>query len=67
VSPTVQDGKLAIKIVRADFGPVPVPGPVLDQINQQIQSLLDKESSQDILLTAITIREGEVDVMGKGK
>jgi hypothetical protein len=67
VSPTVQSGKLAIKIVRADFGPVPVPGPVLDQINQQIQSLFDKESSQDIVLTAITIREGEVDVTGKGK
>jgi hypothetical protein len=63
----VQNGKLAIKIVRADFGAVPVPAALLDQLNQQIQVELDKQSSQPqgITLTGITIREGEIEVAGK--
>ena len=68
-SPLVQDGKLSIKVVRADFGAVPVPGPLLDQLNQQIQAWLDKESaqSQSILLTGITIRQGEIEVTGQAR
>ena len=67
VSLQVQNGKLAIKIVRADFGAVPVPAALLDQLNQQIQVELDKQSlqPQGITLTGITIREGEIEVTGK--
>jgi hypothetical protein len=69
VSPQIQNDKLTLKIVRADFGPVPVPGPFLDQLNQQIQASLDKQSSQtqSIVLTGITIREGEIEVTGKAR
>jgi hypothetical protein len=37
------------------------------QLNRQIQSSLDERSSEnpDILLTSITIREGEMEVVGK--
>ena len=68
-SPLVQDGKLSIKVVRADFGAVPVPGPLLDQLNQQIQVWLDEQSaqSQSILLTGITIRQGEIEVTGQAR
>jgi len=68
-SPLVQDGKLSIKVVRADFGAVPVPGPLLDQLNQQIQAWLDDQSaqSQSILLTGITIRQGEIEVTGQAR
>ena len=67
VSLQVQNGKITIKIVRADFGAVPVPGPLLDQLNQQIQAELDKQSAQaqNITLTGITVREGEIEVTGK--
>lgn len=69
VLPQVQNGKLTIKIVRADFGAVPVPGPLLDQLNQQIQAELDSQSlqPQNITLTGITIREGEIGVTGKAR
>ena len=68
-SPLVQDGKLSIKVVRADFGAVPVPGPLLDQLNQRIQVWLDEQSaqSQSILLTGITIRQGEIEVTGQAR
>jgi hypothetical protein len=67
VSPQVQNGKASVKIVRADLGPVPVPKPFLDQLNQQIQSSLDEQSSKapDITLTSITVREGEIEAVGK--
>jgi hypothetical protein len=44
-----------------------VPGPLLDQLNQQIQAELDKQSAQaqSITLTGITVREGEIEVTGK--
>jgi|GEM_PF-1270248 len=69
VSLKVQDGKLSIQIVRADFGAVPVPAPLLDQLNQQIQAELDKQSlqTQNVTLTGITIREGEIEVTGKAR
>jgi hypothetical protein len=68
-SPLVKDGKLSIKVVRADFGAVPVPGPLLDQLNQQIQAWIDEHSaqSQSILLTGITIRQGEIEVTGQAR
>jgi hypothetical protein len=67
VSPQVQDGKVVVRVVRVDFGSIPVPNLFLDQLNRQIQSSLDERSSEnpDILLTSITIREGEMEVVGK--
>ena len=69
VSPQIQNDKLVIKIVRADFGPIPVPGPLLDQLNQKIQATLDEQSlqSQNIVLTGIAIREGEIEVTGEAR
>jgi len=68
-SPIIRDGKLSIKVVRADFGAVPVPGPLLDQLNQQIQVWIDEQSaqSQSILLTGITIRQGQIEVTGQAR
>jgi hypothetical protein len=60
----VQNDWLKIQVVRVDLGPVPAPQPLLQQINEQIQTSVDKGSS-DIALTSITIREGEMDVTGK--
>ncbi len=69
VSLQIQNGKLDIKVVRADFGPIPVPSPLLDQLNQQIQASLDEQSlqSQSIVLTGIAIREGEIEVTGEAR
>jgi uncharacterized protein YpmS len=67
VLPQVQGGQLSVKIVKADFGSFPVPAALLDQLNQQIQKSLDKQSSQNITLTGLTIREGEMTVTGKGR
>jgi len=64
VSPLVQSGQLKIQVVRVDLGPIPVPKPLLQQINEQIQASVDEQSS-DITLTGLTIREGEMDVTGK--
>jgi hypothetical protein len=64
VAPLVQSGQLKIQVVRLDLGPVPVPKPLLQQINEQIQASVDEQSS-DITLTGLTIREGEMDVTGK--
>jgi hypothetical protein len=65
VSLQVQSGRLKIQIVRVDLGPLPVPKPFIQQINEQIQTSVDEQSS-DITLTGIAIREGEMDVTGKG-
>ena len=65
VSLQVQSGRLKIQIVRVDLGPLPVPKPFIQQINEQIQTLVDEQSS-DITLTGIAIREGEMDVTGNG-
>lgn len=69
VSPQVQNNKLTVKVVRADFGPIPVPGPFLDQFNQELQASVDEQSKQapNLVVTGITIREGEIDVAGKLK
>ena len=64
VSPQVQSGQLKIQVVRVDLGAIPAPKPLLQQINEQIQTLVDEQSS-DVTLTRITIREGEMDVAGK--
>ena len=66
VLPQVENGQLKIKITRADFGLVGVPKPLLDQMNEQIQTSADEQTS-DITLTSIVIREGEADVTGKRK
>jgi hypothetical protein len=65
VSLQVQSGRLKIQIVRVDLGLLPVPKPFIQQINEQIQTSVDEQSS-DITLTGIVIREGEMDVTGKG-
>jgi uncharacterized protein YpmS len=65
VSLQVQSGRLKIQVVRVDLGPLPVPKPFIQQINEQIQALADEQSS-DITLASVTIREGEMDVTGKG-
>jgi hypothetical protein len=41
-----------------------VPKPLLQQINEQIQTSVGEQSS-DMTLTSLTIREGEMDVTGK--
>ena len=64
VSPLVQSGRLVIQVVRVDLGPVPVPKPLLQQFNEQIQTSVNEQSS-DVTLTGLTIREGEMDVTGK--
>lgn len=64
VSPQVQGGRLKIQVVRVDLGPFPVPKPLIQQIDEQIQTLVDEQSS-DMALASITIREGEMDVTGK--
>jgi hypothetical protein len=64
VLPQIQDDQLKIQIVRVDFGPVPVPKPLLDQMNEQIQTAT-QENTSNIILTSIVIREGEMDVTGK--
>jgi hypothetical protein len=64
VLPQIQDDQLKVQIVRADFGPVPVPKPLLDQMNEQIQTAI-QENTSSIVLTSIVIREGEMDVTGK--
>ena len=64
VAPLVQNGQLKIQVVRIDLGPIPVPKPLLQQINEQIQTSVDEQSS-DMTLTSLTIREGELDVTGK--
>lgn len=66
VLPQVQNDQVKIQIVRADFGAIPVPKPLLDQINQQIQTSVD-DGTSNIILTGIVIREGELDVTGRRK
>ncbi len=66
VLPQVQHDRVKIQIVRADFGPIPVPQPLLDQINEQIQTSVD-DGTSNIILTSIAIREGEMDVTGRRK
>ena len=65
VSLQVQSGRLKIQVVRVDLGPLPAPKLFIQQINEQIQALADEQSS-DITLASVTIREGEMDVTGKG-
>jgi len=69
VSPKVQNGKLIVEVVRMDLGPIQVPKSLLEQVNEQIQSSLDEQldQSSNLMLTDITIREGEIDVAGKVK
>jgi hypothetical protein len=64
VLPEVQSGRLKLQVVRVDLGLLPVPKPFLQQINEQIQTSVDEQSS-NITLASLTIREGELDVTGK--
>jgi hypothetical protein len=64
VSAQVQNDRLQVKITRLDLGAFPVPKALLDQMNEQIQTSLDEQTSS-IVLTGIVIREGEMDVTGK--
>ncbi len=69
LSPQVQNGRLFTRVVRADFGAIPVPAPLLDQVNQQLQKMSDDQARQDptIVLTGLNVREGQLDISGARK
>ena len=64
------DSKLAAEIVDADFGPVPVPQSMLDDMNQSIAESITNEltiDSTEITIESIAISDGKMSFSGTVK
>jgi len=69
LKPDVLDGKLTLKITKVTLGALPVPQSMVDQFNTQIaeQMAIVNQETGDFMITAIAIREGEMQVTGQLK
>jgi uncharacterized protein YpmS len=62
-----EDGKLAVEITDADFGPVPVPSSMLDSLNDSLQESLTNEltiDSTQVTIQSIAIADGKMSFSG---
>ena len=58
------DGKLDLTVDEADFGPVPVPDNILDNISAQLEKALTEQAGSKLVLTDVTIAEGALQLTG---
>ena len=64
------DGKLAAEISDADFGPIPVPQSMLDELNASIAESLTNEltiDSTEVTIKSIAISDGKMSFSGTVK
>jgi hypothetical protein len=67
LSAAAENGQVVTKVVKADFGPVPVPPGTLDSVNQQVQDSLNAQLHQvpgNFQVTGVTISQGQMTVTG---
>lgn len=58
------DGTLALSVDKADFGPVPVPASLLEQISTTMDEALTQQAGSNFVLTSVTIAEGQIHLQG---
>ena len=58
------EGKLNLEVDEADFGPVPVPDNILQNISTQLESALTEQTGSNFVLTDVTIAEGTLQLTG---
>lgn len=61
------DGQLSLTIDKADFGPVPVPDNILQDISAQLEKALTEQTGSNVVLTEVVIAEGTLTLTGDKK
>lgn len=61
------DGQLSLTIDEADFGPVPVPDNILQDISAQLAKALTEQTGANVTLTEVVIAEGTLTLTGNQK
>jgi uncharacterized protein YpmS len=58
------EGQLSLTVDEADFGPVPVPETILQDVSAQLEKALTEQAGSNFVVTDITIAEGELTLTG---
>jgi uncharacterized protein YdgA (DUF945 family) len=60
----VQNGRPVVRTESADFGPIPVPQMLIDQITQSVNETLAAEIPPEVTLTEVIVANGQLTVVG---
>lgn len=58
------DGHLSLSVDQADFGPVPVPDNILQDLSTQLETALTEQAGSNFVLTDVIIAEGTMQLTG---
>lgn len=58
------EGQLALTIEKADFGPIPVPQSLLENISTAIDQALTQQTGGNAVLSSVTIVDGQITLTG---
>lgn len=61
------EGQLSLSVDQADFGPVPIPDNILQDISAQLEKALTEQAGSNVILTEIVIAEGTMTLIGTTK
>ncbi len=61
------EGQLSLTVDQADFGPVPVPDNILQDISAQLETALTEQTGSNVVITSVTIAEGTLTLIGTTK
>lgn len=58
------EGQLSLSVDQADFGPVPVPDNILQDVSTQLETALTEQTGSNVTLTNVIIAEGTLQLTG---
>ena len=61
------EGQLSLSVDKADFGPVPVPDNILDNISTQLETALTEQAGSNFILTDVVVADGTMQLTGTVK
>jgi hypothetical protein len=61
------EGQLSLSVDEADFGPVPIPDSILQDISAQLEKALTEQAGSNVTITAVSIADGTLTLTGTTK